>query len=113
MSGRIVLLRVFPVLLAAPLPAAEPPGVTGKVLDPEGKPAAAATVYLIQQNPATGEAGAFRRVQTTPEGAFVFPPLPAEKDPSRLGVLAVNEGFGAWGTARDPKARRTDLQIRP
>ena len=30
--------------------------MTGKVLDPEGKPAAAATVYLIQQNPTTGDA---------------------------------------------------------
>src|SRR5438132_703589 len=109
MSAKIVLVLVlvFSVLLAAPVRAAEPPGVAGKVLDPEGKPAPAATVYLIQQNPATGEAGAFRRVQTTPEGAFVFPPLPAEKEPSRLGVLAVKEGFGAWGIALDPKARRT------
>src|SRR5205807_6991322 len=67
---------------------------------------------LIQQSATTGDAGAFHRVQTTPEGAFVFPPRPAEKEPSRLGVLAVKEGFGAWAIALDPKGRRSDLEIR-
>src|SRR5205807_10085587 len=67
---------------------------------------------LIQQSATPGDAGAFPRVQSTPEGAFVFPPRPAEKEPSRRGVLAVKEGFGAWAIALDPKGRRTDLEIR-
>src|SRR5687767_10439838 len=108
----LAVLVAAPALIAAPAPAAAPASVTGKVLDGAGQPLGAATIYLLTQDRTTGEAAEFGRVQTNPEGAFALPAPPTGKQPARLGVLAVKEGYAAWGTAIEPKGSRSGLEIR-
>jgi protocatechuate 3,4-dioxygenase beta subunit len=102
------------LLLAAASPAftAGARSVSGKVYDSDGRPASAATVYLIVYDRNTFEDRGLLKSRTQPDGSFSFPPPREETQISSLGVLAVKQGYGAWGARIEPEQPRSGLEIR-
>src|SRR5690349_16914423 len=89
--------------------AAENTAVSGEVLDPRGQAVGAAQVYLFVQD-RRGKPGV-KQVRTRPDGSFAFPPLRGDEEKPH-GVLAIKNGYGAWGTPLTPAVKRTGIQIR-
>ncbi|HKB02630.1 MAG TPA: sigma-70 family RNA polymerase sigma factor [Gemmataceae bacterium] len=84
---------------AAKADAAKPPTVSGRVLDPDGKPVANAKVFV---RPAGGKEPPERAVVTDTAGLFTLP-VPGTPRDTAITVAATADGFAAgwesWGGA--------------
>ncbi|MBM4083475.1 MAG: redoxin domain-containing protein [Planctomycetes bacterium] len=86
--------------------------ISGKVLDPEGKPVAGAKVFLVisAREPAPRPEPSISRAESSQDGSFAFT-FKGAKENDWPTVFAVKDGCGAWGMSFDAR-NTTSIEIR-
>lgn len=85
---------------------------SGKVVDIDGKAVEGAKVYLViwTWQPRRLEP-LIKQTQSASDGSFAFPNLKPLREGQYASVIAIKEGYGAWGVSIGPKMKTTDLEI--
>lgn len=76
--------------------------ISGRVLDPQGRPLAGARVFCEP-----GIAGALRETRAGQDGAYTFDGVP----PDNIGVFAIADGYAFGGTTLDPGTASSNVDI--
>lgn len=95
---------------------AQPAGISGKVLGPDGQPIAGAKVYLAvyeyQTGRGTAPTGITKQTESAQDGSFVFGGLETQGTRQRISLAALKDNFGAWGVDIFAGRPTTGLEIR-
>jgi len=113
---RSPLVQILGLLLClAGAARAEPLTVTGKVLDPAGKPLAGATVYLAIPG-SSRNVPVLKETTTDGGGAFSLTAADPPGGPWRAQVIARKSGWGTWAATLESapgKPERVETRLGP